>query len=121
VSTFPPRLQADSKASLIPDLPAQYVGSSDMQIVAAHKADYHDEPNLLSDRREGKCLLSYKTAGGWVAITKAILTEVFGAGRDVTIVGLPPVAAGVLKSMCPNLVVLPENAPPGDVPGLERV
>jgi hypothetical protein len=110
---------ADSKASLIPDLPVRYIGSSDMQIVAAHKADYYDEPNLLSDRREGKCLLSYQTPGGWVAITKAILTEVFAAGRDVKIVGLPPVAGGVLKLMCPDLVVLPENAPPGVALGLE--
>ena len=102
-------LQADSKASLIPDLPVRYIGSSDMQIVAAHKADAYDEPHLLSDRREGKCVLSYQTPGGWVAITKAILTEVLGAGRDVKIVGLPPVAVGVLKLMCPNLVVLPED------------
>jgi hypothetical protein len=104
-------LQADSKASLIPDLPLRYIGSSDMQIVAAHKADSCDEPHLLSDRREGRCLLSYKTPGGWVAITKAILTEVVGAGLDVKIVGLPPVAVGVLKLMCPNLVILPENVP----------
>jgi len=104
--------QADSKASLIPDLPVRYIGSSDMQIVAAHKADFCDEPHLLSDRREGKCVLSYKTPGGWVAITKAILTEVLGAGRDVKIVGLPQLAVGVLKLMCPNLVILPENVPP---------
>jgi hypothetical protein len=103
-------LQADSEASLIPDLSVRYIRSSDMQIVAAHKADAHDEPHLLSDRREGKCVLSYKTPGGWVAITKGILTEVLGAGRDVKIVGLPPVAVGVLKLMCPGLVVLPENA-----------
>jgi hypothetical protein len=102
---------ADSKASLIPDLPVRYIGSSDMQMVAAHAADYCDEPTLLSDRREGKCLLSYQTPGGWVAMTKAVLTEVFGAGRDVKIVGLPPVAVGVLKLMCPDLVVLAENAP----------
>ena len=99
-------LRADSKASPIPDLPVRYIGSSDMQIVAAHKADSHDETHLLSDRREGKCLLSYKTPGGWVAITKAVLTEVLGAGRNVKIAGLPPVAVGVLKLMCPNLVVL---------------
>ena len=99
--------QVDSKASLIPDLPIRYIKSSDMQIVAAHKADSYDETHLLSDRREGKCVLSYKTPGGWVAITKAILTEVLGAGRDVKIVGLPPVAVGVLTLMCPNLVILP--------------
>ena len=73
-------LQADSKASLIPDLPVRYIGSSDREIVAAHKADSYDETHLLSDRREGKCVLSYKTPGGWVAITKTILTEVLGAG-----------------------------------------
>jgi hypothetical protein len=61
----------------------------------------------LSDRREGKYVLSYQTPGGWVAITKDILTEVLGAGRDVKIVGLPAVAIGVLKLMCPNLVILP--------------
>jgi hypothetical protein len=79
-------------------------------MVAAHKADSYDEVQLLSDRREGRCVLSYKTSGGWVAITKAILTEVLGAGHDVKIAGLPAVAVGVLKLMCPNLVVLPENA-----------
>ena len=68
-----------------------------------------DEPQLLSDRREGRCVLSYKTSGGWVAITKAILTDVLEAGRDVKIVGLPPVAVGVLKLMCPTLVVLPQT------------
>ena len=100
---------ADSKASLIPNLPVQYIVSSDMQIVAAYKAEPWDETRLLSDRREGKCVLSYQTPGGWVAITKAILTEVLGVGRDVKIVGLPPAAAHVLTMMCPNLVVLPES------------
>jgi hypothetical protein len=100
-------LEADSKASLIPDLPVRYIRSSDTHMVAAHKADAADETQLLSDRREGKCVLSYQTPGGWVAITKAILTEVLGAGRDVKIVGLPPVAVGVLKLMCPSLVIEP--------------
>jgi hypothetical protein len=101
--------QADSKTSLIPDLPGRYIGSSDKQIVAAHNAEYCEEPRLSSDRREGRCVLSYKTPGGWVAITKAVLTEVLGAGRDVKIVGLPTDAARVLKLMCPKLVVLPAN------------
>jgi hypothetical protein len=105
-------LPDDSKASLIPDLPVRYIGSSDRQLVAAHRADSYDEAHLLSDRREGKCVLSYKTPGGWVAITKSILTEVLGAGRDVKIVGLPPAAVEALTLMCPNLVILPENVPP---------
>jgi hypothetical protein len=100
---------ADSKTSLIPDLPVRYIGSSDLQIVAAHKAEFRDEPHLLSDRREGKHLLSYRTPGGWVAITKSVLTEVLGAGHDVKIVGLPPVAVAVLTLMCPRLVVRPES------------
>jgi hypothetical protein len=101
--------QAESKASLIPDLPIRHIGSSDMQLVAAQKADQYDEPRLLSDRREGRCVLSYKTPGGWVAITKAMLTEELGAGRDVKIVGLPPAAVEGLKLMCLNLVIVPDD------------
>jgi hypothetical protein len=98
---------ADSKTATIPDLPVRYIGSSDTQLVAEHKADYSDEPRLLSDRREGRCVLSYRTPGGWVAIAKDVLTEVLGEGRDAKIVGLLPSAAvSVLKLMCPNLVVL---------------
>jgi len=82
-------LQADSKVSLIPEA--------------------YDEPRLLSDRREGRCLLSYKTPGGWVAITKDILTEVLAEGRDGKIVGLPPVAIDALKLMCRSLVILPDG------------
>ena len=82
---------ADSEASLIPDLPARYVRSSD------------DERHLLSDRREGKFLVAYQTPDGWVAITKSVLTEVLGAGRDVKITGLPQVAVDVLKLMCRGL------------------
>ena len=97
---------ADSTASLIPDLPMQYIGSSDMQIVAAHKADSYEPTYLLHCRLEGEFVLSYKTSGGWVAITKDILTEVLGAGHDVKIVGLPRLAVEVLRLMCPNLVIL---------------
>jgi hypothetical protein len=95
---------ADPDASSIPDLPVRYVRSSDPQMVAAHRAEPQDEAPLLSDRREGRCVLSYKTSGGWVAITKAVLTEVFGAGRDAKIVGLPPDAVGVLTLMCRGLI-----------------
>jgi hypothetical protein len=63
---------------------------------------YDDQKQLLDSRLEGEFLVSYKTPGGWVAISKDILTELLGAGRDVKIVGLPPAAAGVLKLMCPG-------------------
>jgi hypothetical protein len=100
-------LEAESKVSLIPDLPMQYIRSSDKQIVAAHKADSYEQKQLLHGRLEGEFVVSYKTAGGWVAITKDILTEVLGAGHDAKIVGLPRVSAGVLTLMCPDLVILP--------------
>ena len=98
--------QVESKGSPVPELPVRYIGSSDAGLVAAHKAESWEESRLLSDRREGRCVLSYETAGGWVAISKSILTEVLGAGRDARITGLPPMAADVLNLMCPNLVVL---------------
>ena len=102
-------IPADVKASPIPDLATRYIASSDPALVAAHKADAYDEAQLLSDRHEGRCVVSYRTGGGWVAITKGVLTDVLGAGRDVKIAGLPSAAAGVLKLMAPTLVVLPEN------------
>jgi len=74
------------------------------ETAATHRAESYDEAQLLSDRREGRCLVSYRTPDGWVAVTKTLLTEVLAAGRDAKIVGLPPVAIGVLKLMCPNLV-----------------
>jgi hypothetical protein len=95
--------QPDADLSRIPDLPARYIESSDMQLVAAKKAEYCEEPRLLENRREGKCVLSYRTAGGWVAISKAMLTEVLGAGRDARVAGLPPAAGAALQLMCPGL------------------
>ncbi len=97
--------EPDSKVSLIPDLPIRYIASSDMQIVAAHKAHAYDQSSLLHDRQEGMFSVSYRTSGGWVAVTKDILTEVLGTGRDVQIAGLPAMAAEVLRLMCPNLVM----------------
>jgi hypothetical protein len=100
-----------SEMSQIPELPTRYIRSSDTQLVAGQKAEFCDEAQILSDRREARCLLSHETAGGWVAIRKTLLTEVLGEGRDVSIAGLPPIAAGVLKLMCRDLAVLPGNAP----------
>jgi hypothetical protein len=88
----------DSSMSPIPDLPVQYFQTPDTC----------DQKALLHSRMEGEFVVSYKTSGGWVAITKDILTDVLGAGHDVKIVGLPRAAAGVLKLMCPNLVILPD-------------
>jgi len=93
----------------LPDLPVKYILSSDKELVAAHKAEFCDQTQLLHERFEGEFVLSYKTSGGWVAISKDILTEVLGAGRRVKLVGLPRVAAEVLRLMCRHLAVLPNS------------
>jgi hypothetical protein len=97
--------QTDPKLAQIPDLPLQYIVSSDPQLVAAHKAEAKDEEDLLHCRMEGEFLVSYKTAGGWLAITKDMLTDALGAGRN-TKLALPHAASEVLRLMCPNLVVI---------------
>jgi hypothetical protein len=86
------------------DLPIRYIESSDRDVIAAHKAEPCDEAQLLADRGEGKFLVSYQTSGGWVAIRKSVLSEVLGAGRDVTLTGLPSESVDVLTLMCPGLV-----------------
>jgi hypothetical protein len=96
--------QAESKTSQIPELPVQYVRSSDAEIVSAHKAESYEQTQLLQERQEGEFIVSYNTPGGWVAISKDVLTDILGEGRDVKLAGLPPDAAEVLKLMCPNLL-----------------
>jgi hypothetical protein len=105
------QLPVDSHAASIPELPAHYVLSSDAALVAAHRAEPCEETQLLHRRVEGELVVSYRTDGGWVAISKDILTEICGAGRDARIVGLPREAAAVLKLMCPHFVIEPPPAP----------
>jgi hypothetical protein len=74
----------EESVASVPDLPSRYTRAWDDQ--------------FLSDRREGRFVVSYETdPGGWLAVTKTVLTEVLGEGRDVTIGGLPPVAVGALR------------------------
>ena len=109
-------LETDSKAAAIPELPARYFGSSDRQIVAAHKAEPYDRAQLLRERQEGHFLVSYETPGGWIALKKDLLAEVVGAGRDARIVGLPLDAAQVLRFMCTDLVIAENVADQASVP-----
>ena len=101
-----------SNGSSIPDLPIQFVQSSDRQVVAANKAMACDEAQLLSSRLEGEFLVSYQSAGGWIGMSKDVLTDVLGTGRDAKITGLPRAAAHIAKLMCPELVVLSPTAKP---------
>lgn len=98
--------QTDPQMLVVADLPVEYILSSDRQVVAERKALPYEEARLLHSRAEGEFLVSYETAGGWIGVTKDVLTEVLGAGRDAKLAGLPRHAADILKSMCPSLVVL---------------
>jgi hypothetical protein len=91
-------------ASSVAELPAEYFVSCDRQVVAAGKAALNDEAQLVHSRLEGELLVSYKTSGGWTAITKDVLTAVVGGGRDARIAGLPRAAAATLRLMCPDLL-----------------
>ena len=77
--------------------------SSDRQLLAERKAQPYDEAKLLHSRTEGEFAVSYKTSGGWAAITKDIFTAVLGEGRSARVV-LPRNAAEVLRLMCPKLL-----------------
>ena len=93
----------------IPDLPTQYLVSSDRQTVTSHKAEPYDRAQFMAGRLEAHFLVSYETPGGWIALKKDLLTEVLGAGRDARIAGLPPDAAQVLRLMCTDLA-MPEDS-----------
>lgn len=88
----------------VPPLPPQYLVASDPALVAGGKAEAKDAGDLLHCRMEGEFCVSFATAQGWCAVTKDVLTDVPGAGRDAQ-VALPRTAAGVLLLMCPGLAV----------------
>jgi hypothetical protein len=98
------RLHVD--ATEIAGLPAAHVLSTDPRIVSAGEAQPCELPRLLADRQEGMYLVSYQTPGGWVAISKDVLTETLGTGRDVSLAGLPAQTARSLALMYPDLVAL---------------
>jgi hypothetical protein len=77
--------------------------------VDAGKAEAYEPGQLAHSRIEGEFLVSFKTPGGWVGITKDLLTDVVGTGQDAKIVGLPPEAATVLRLMCSNFAVVRDS------------
>lgn len=98
----------DVEATLaqVPEVPLCYRLSSDPRAVAAGQAEVQGQDDLLHCRLEGEFLVSYQTAEGWMALDKDLLTDIIGAGRDARLAGLPRVATGVLRLMCPELVVV---------------
>jgi hypothetical protein len=95
-----PARDATESAQIV-ELPVRYFFASDPAVVETGKALAMEELRLLHERREGMFLVSYRTPGGWVALSKDVLTEVLGAGRDAGIIGLPVDAAAVLRLMLP--------------------
>lgn len=95
-----------SPAGAAPLLPADHFLASDSRLVAGGRARECAESRLLLDRNEGEFLVSYRTDGGWVAITKDVLTDVLGAGRNATIADLPAAAVQTLRLLYPGLVAV---------------
>lgn len=89
-----------------PPLAAHLVFSSDPALVAAGKATACDAQQLAANRNEGTYLVSYLTPGGMAAISKDVLTDVLGAGRDAGLTDLPAPAAQALNIMCSGLMAV---------------
>jgi hypothetical protein len=96
---------SDTVLDKLPALPLRFILSCDAQLVSAHKAQAKDQGDLLHCRLEGEFVVSYQTECGWVALTKDLLTEELGEGRDVKLAAAPPGVVEVLALMCPGLVV----------------
>lgn len=95
-----------AELSHIADMPPGYVVASDAALVAAGRAEAKDQDDLLYCRLEGEFIVSYATSNGWVGVTKDVLSEIVGEGRDAALTGLPAAAIAVLALMCPQLVVV---------------
>ncbi|MCP5143758.1 MAG: hypothetical protein H6978_02925 [Gammaproteobacteria bacterium] len=95
---------ADYEAAWAVELPARYMQSSDQQRVATGLAVAVDEKDLLACRLEGEYLVSYQTGNGWAAVSKDLLTEELGAGRNIVVRDLPAGATEVLRVMAGGLV-----------------
>jgi hypothetical protein len=98
-------LQAAGMPPHICELPVHYIHASDPARVAVRMAEAKELQDILFCRLEGEYVVSYRTEQGCVGITKDMLTEVVGAGKDARLAGLPKEAVDVLRLMCPELVV----------------
>ena len=79
------------------------VSDDDPRAADAHRAESYGDARILNDRREGRCLLSYKTSTGCVALRKTLLSDVLGAGRDAYVAGLPAAAVDAMRLLYPDL------------------
>jgi hypothetical protein len=95
----------DAAVGVVPgELPVDYIFSSDPDAAASGKATARDEARLLAERNEGEFLVSFQGARGWTALSKDLLTDVLGNGRDAAVRGLPTPAVQTLRLLYPGLV-----------------
>lgn len=98
------KLYINQSADGVAALPIRHIVASDAQWLEAGKATQQNEGDLLHCRMEGEFLASFETEGGWVGISKDLLTDVLGNGVDAALEDLPPASAALLAKMCPALV-----------------
>ncbi|HEU4927591.1 MAG TPA: hypothetical protein VFT24_11105 [Vicinamibacterales bacterium] len=100
------------KVDSIEGLPAgivpaqQYCLTSNVSQALADGTTAFPRSQILADRNEGRFLASAEIDGKWFAVSKTILTEVIGQGRDALIVDVPKPAIDVLRVACPELTVV---------------
>jgi hypothetical protein len=68
--------------------------------------DQDHDHDLAFDRKEGRCLVSWQADGGWVALSKSLLTYVMAQGQDALVTNIAPEAIDVLRLTCPGVVVV---------------
>lgn len=95
---------ATGPGAAAPELDSRYLRATDANWVSEGRAQACEETKLLADRNEGEFIVSFQTAGGWVALSKDVLTDVLGAGRDVRVSGIPRAVINVMALVCPGLV-----------------
>lgn len=95
---------APAPAADIPAIDSRYLRATDATWISAGRAQACDEAKLLADRNEGEFIVSFRTEGDWVALSKDVLTDVLGAGRDVRVSGIPRAVINVMALVCPGLV-----------------
>jgi hypothetical protein len=79
--------------------------TSDVNRALAKGTTAFPRSQMLSDRTEGRFLASAEVDGKWFAVSKTIVTEVIGQGRDALVIDVPEPVIDVLRVTCPGLMV----------------
>ncbi len=92
-------------------VPAQeHCVTSDVNRALATGTTAFPKSQILRDRNEGRFLASAEIDGKWFGVSKTILTEVIGRGRDALITDVPEQVLEVLRLTCSGLVAVVAEA-----------